>query len=240
MLFDAIAAGDDDLRPRPFRERRRRLESLIADARGRLQLTPQTSDPSVAERWLRRPATGGIDGVMVKELDGQYVEGSRRLSKVKVERTAECVVAGFREVPDGRAVSSLLLGLYDAEGVLTHCGVCSSLTARRRRELYDELVSLRVPIDAHPWRGGYLLGGGALGRLPGSAGRWDPATMPLDWVPVAPERVCEVAYEQVDAGRFRHPARFRRWRDDRDPESCLLDQLDERAVNDAAGLARGS
>jgi ATP-dependent DNA ligase len=227
VVFDAIAVGDDDLRAQPFAERRARLERLLRHLPPGIELTPQTADPATAERWLRRPPSGGVDGVMAKERSQPYVEGARRVLKVKRERTADCVLAGFRVVLGAPAVSSLLLGLYDDGGVLVHVGVCSSFSERRRRELYGELRELRVPIEAHPWRGGYLLSGGVTGRLPGSAGRWDPASMPLDWVPVDPRLVCEVAYEQVDGSRFRHPARFLRWRPDREPASCTLGQLVE-------------
>jgi ATP-dependent DNA ligase len=227
VVFDAIAVGDDDLRAQPFVERRARLERLLHDPPPGIELTPQTADAATAERWLHRPPSGGVDGVMAKERSAPYVEGARRLLKVKRERTADCVLAGFRLVPGTPAVSSLLLGLYDGGGALVHVGVCSSFSNRRRRELYAELGDLRMPIDEHPWRAGYLLSGGLTGRLPGSAGRWDPVSMPLDWAPIDPRLVCEVAYEQVDGARFRHPARFRRWRPDREPASCTLDQLVE-------------
>jgi len=237
IAFDAVAIGDDDLRDHPFVERRAALERLLARAPETLRLTCQTADRNIAERWLQRTAGGGIDGVMVKERTAPYVEGARRLHKVKPQRTADCVVAGLRTPPDQAAVSSLLLGLYDDTGALVHVGVCSSFTARVRRDLYTELSQCHIAIDDHPWRDGYLLAGGTLGRLPGSAGRWDPRTMGLDWIPVRPERVCEVAYEQVDHGRFRHPARFQRWRPDREPHSCQLRQLtDDEAAAAATGI----
>ena len=119
----------------------------------------------------------------------------------------------------------MLLGLHDATGTLEHVGVASSFTAAQRRTLLEELRSLAVPLDRHPWRRGYLMQGGATGRLPGSAGRWTPE-MELDWVPLAPRLVCEVAYDHVDGHRFRHPARFRRWRPDRPAASCTVEQLD--------------
>jgi ATP-dependent DNA ligase len=240
IVFDAIAIGDDDLRPRPFTERRSRLERLLRHPPPGIEVTDQTADAATAERWLQRPPSGGVDGVMAKERSAPYVEGARRLLKVKRERTADCVLAGFRVVAGALAVSSTLLGLYDGGGVLVHVGVCSSFSDRRRRELYAELRELRVTIEQHPWRAGYLLSGGLTGRLPGSAGRWDPASMPLDWTPIDPRLVCEVAYEQVDGWRFRHPARFRRWRPDREPASCTLEQLVEGGsqtdlVRDAGG-----
>jgi ATP-dependent DNA ligase len=240
VVFDVLAVGDDDLRDRPFAERRRRLERLLERAPPPLRITPQTDDPALAEDWLRRFTGGGIDGVVARPLDGRYTPGARTLFKVKHARTADCVVAGFRVHPDRDAVSSLLLGLYGPDGELHHVGVAASFTGARGRELLAELLPLAIPLERHPWRDGFLLGGGAVGRLKGSVGRWDPREMALDWAPIAPERVCEVAFEQVDERRFRHPARFRRWRPDRDPRSCTLDQLSIAPPDFAETLAPGS
>jgi ATP-dependent DNA ligase len=147
------------------------------------------------------------------------------MTKVKHEHTADCVVAGLRLFADRLELSSLLLGLYDDDCALQHIGVVTSFTRTRRRELLDELRPLVVRIEGHPWEHGFLTSGAPLGRLAGAAGRWTPGEMALDWIPLAPVRVCEVAYDQVDAYRLRHPARFRRWRPDRDPRSCALGQL---------------
>ncbi|HEX2085793.1 MAG TPA: ATP-dependent DNA ligase [Solirubrobacteraceae bacterium] len=227
VAFDLVADGDEDLRMAPFAERRARLEALAP--RPPVHVTPATADPDVAARWLERFQGAGLDGVVAKPRDGRYEPGARSLLKVKRERTADCVVAGLRFHAGQPMVGSLLLGLYDDEGELVHVGVVSQLAERRRRELLDELRPLAVPLHGHPWEHGYSLQGGATGRLAGAAARWDPATMPLDWVPLAPARVLEVAYDQVDRGRFRHPARFRRWREDRAPRSCTFDQLDAEA-----------
>ncbi|HEV2062239.1 MAG TPA: hypothetical protein VGR12_05245, partial [Solirubrobacteraceae bacterium] len=194
-----------------------------------VHLTPATDDPAVATGWLERFQGAGIDGVVAKPRDGRYEPGARRLVKVKHERTADCVVAGLRFHAGRPMVGSLLLGLYDDDGTLVHVGVASSFPERRRVELLDELRPLAVPLEGHPWEQGYSLQGGATGRLAGAAGRWDPGEMPLDWIPLRIERVVEVAYDQVDRGRFRHPARFRRWRPDREPRSCRFDQLDAAA-----------
>jgi ATP-dependent DNA ligase len=145
--------------------------------------------------------------------------------KVKALRTAECVVAGYRPFVDTPAVSTLLLGLYDARGALHHVGVVQAFPDRRRVELVDELAPLRIPLAEHPWANGFLIGRSPTGRLKGSAARWTPQ-MEHDWVPLRPERVAEVAFDQVDGARFRHPARLVRWRPDRDARSCTLDQLD--------------
>jgi ATP-dependent DNA ligase len=224
VAFDLLAVGESDLRDEPFRERRERLAALLGRGEPPLFLTPATDDARLAETWLRRFQGGGIDGVVAKPADLPYVEGKRRQVKVKLERTADCVVAGFRWLVDRPLPSSLLLGLYD-EGALRHVGIASSFPERVRHELLERLEPLVVPLGGHPWEEGFLLAGGSVGRLPGAAGRWAPGEMPQDWTPVAPDLVCEVSYEQVDDFRMRHPARFRRWRADADPRSCSLAQL---------------
>lgn len=230
VLFDVLQLGVDDLVGLPFAERRRLLEAVAANAVAPLHLTPLTDDPAVASAWLDRFAGGGIDGVVAKHVELRYLAGKRAMLKVKTERTAECVVAGFRWLAKQPLPSSLLLGLYDATGVLRHIGVAASFTAKLRRELLAQLEPRIVALETHPWQDGFLLEGGATGRLPGAAGRWTP-DMPLDWTPVAPDLVCEVAYEQLDERRLRHPARFRRWRPDRDPRSCTIDQLEAPAID---------
>jgi ATP-dependent DNA ligase len=224
VAFDAIALDGEDLRERPFSERRELLSALVGEGSETVRLTPATRDPAVAREWLES-AGGGIDGVMAKAADLPYRPGQRAMLKVKPDRTADCVVAGFRPYVDRPLLSSLLLGLYDDAGELRHFGIVQSFTQKRRRKLLEELAPLRVPLSGHPWEHGFLTGGGPTGRLAGAAGRWSPQEMALDWVPLAPERVCEVAYDQLDDWRLRHPARFRRWRPDRVPESCTLDQL---------------
>jgi ATP-dependent DNA ligase len=224
VAFDLLARGGQDLRKLPFEARRRQLAELLEDAQEPVRLTPATRDRRRAERWLALERAG-IDGVMVKRADLRYRAGGRDMVKVKRDRTADCVVAGFRPYVDRPLLSTLLLGLYDDAGGLRHIGVVQSFTRARRKELLDELAPLAVPLAGHPWEQGFLVAGGATGRLAGAAGRWAPGEMALDWVPLAPERVCEVAYDQLDGQRLRHPARFRRWRPDRDPRSCSLDQL---------------
>jgi ATP-dependent DNA ligase len=231
VAFDLLAAGDDDLRDRPLSERRRLLEALFEHTRAPLHLTPSSDDAAVAAAWLDRFQGAGIDGVVAKRTDLRYEPGKRAMVKVKRERTADCVVAGFRWFADRPLPSSLLLGLYDAEGALRHVGVASAFAEEARRELLDRLRPLAVPLEGHPWERGFLLPGARTGRLRGAAGRWDPEEMTQDWTPLAPELVCEVAYDQLDDHRFRHPARFRRWRPDRDASSCLLTQLDLAAAD---------
>jgi ATP-dependent DNA ligase len=186
-------------------------------------LTPITHDATVASEWLAQFRGGGIDGVVAKPLDGRYEPGRRAMVKVKSSRTADCVIAGARLLPNG-TISSLLLGLYDDARVLRHVGVVTQLQREVRRELAEELRPLSISIEQHPWRDGFAIGRSPLGRLLGSASRWTPE-MGLDWLPVAPTRVLEVAFDQVDGDRFRHPARFVRRRPDRDPDSCSIDQI---------------
>ncbi|MFL5309882.1 MAG: ATP-dependent DNA ligase [Myxococcales bacterium] len=224
VAFDVLASAGEDLRERPFEERRQRLEDLLGTRRPGLVATSMTRELPVAQEWLDRFQGKGLDGVVAKHASLAYQPGRRAMIKVKKEHTADCVLAGFRLGRDPRSVASLLLALYDGE-VLRHVGVSSSFPAARRRELFLELSRLACPLAGHPWKLGFNLGHSPVGRLAGSAGRWDPREMSQDWVPVRPELVCEVAYDQVDASRFRHPARFVRWRPDRDPRSCGLDQL---------------
>jgi ATP-dependent DNA ligase len=224
VAFDLLRVGDEDLLPMPFHERRARLESVLADAPTGVALSPVTRDPAVAAAWLGA-AHPGIDGVMVKDPVGPYLPGRRAMVKVKRERTADCVVAGFRVLAGVPRVGSLLLGLYGTDGDLRHVGVATGFSEARRTELLETLTPLIATLESHPWEAGFGLGRSPLGRLPGAAGRWDPA-MTMDWVPVAPDLVAEVAYTAADGERFRHPARFRRWRPDRDPRSCTFDQLE--------------
>jgi ATP-dependent DNA ligase len=226
VAFDALACDGDDLRQEPFSRRRALLERVLGSLSesASVSLTPSTSDPQTAHGWLhgREP---GVDGVMAKERSLAYREGERAMLKVKLERTLEAVVAGFRLLADRPLPSSLLLGLYDEDGRLQHIGVAGSFSERLRRDLLEELEPLMVPLGGHPWEHGFLLEGGPIGRLKGAAGRWAPQEMSLDWIPVAPVQVAEVSYDHIDARRLRHPARFRRWRPDREPGSCTFAQI---------------
>ena len=230
IAFDLLARGGEDLRARRFDERRRLLEDVLPAATGTLAPTPATKLAAEAERWLDRPPGSGIDGVVAKPADLPYVSGARRMIKVKRERTADCVVAGLRLYVDRPLLSSLLLGLYDDRGRLRHIGTVTAFKREHRRRLLEELGPLAVPLAGHPWEHGFLIAGSSMGRLAGAAARWSPAEMELDWVPLAPERVCEVAFDHLDRDRLRHPARFRRWRPDRDPRSCTFEQLEPAAL----------
>jgi ATP-dependent DNA ligase len=238
VAFDAIVDGGEDLRARPFVERRRRLERLLASAREPLALGPITPYPDQAAGWLEGYAGGGVDGVVAKRDDLPYRGGERLMVKVKREHTADVVVAGYRWLEARPAIGSLLLGLYDRSGDLRHVGVASSFTEEARRRLLDELSPLAVPLEDHPWGRGFLIDPSPLGRLKGAAGRWTP-DMALDWVPIRLERVAEVAYERFDGDRLRHPARFLRWRPDREARSCTFEQLevDHRRPSELSGMA---
>ena len=148
------------------------------------------------------------------------------MMKVKHERTADCVVAGFRWHKSGAIVGSLLLGLFDDDGVLHHVGVTASFTMARRRELVDELERLPATVLGGPPVGG--VGGGRAecsGRTPGAPSRWN-AKKDLSWEPLEPDLVVEVAYDHLQGDRFRHATTFRRWRPDRRPETCTYSQLE--------------
>lgn len=229
VAFDLLALGDRDLTKEPFTERRRELESLLEAAPGRIHLTPITHDPDVAQDWFTRFEGAGFDGVMAKADDLPYLQDKRVMLKIKHERTADCVVAGYRVHKDGEGVGSLLLGLFDDKGNLNHVGVASSFTAARRRELLGELAPLREnALDNHPWRNwaDAVAQATADGKMPGGVSRWTGGK-DLSWEPLRPELVAEVRYEHVQSGRFRHGGRLVRFRADRTPDSCTYAQLDE-------------
>ncbi|MGH7610975.1 MAG: ATP-dependent DNA ligase [Candidatus Dormibacteria bacterium] len=223
VAFDLLAQGDHDLRTEPLWERRRQLAELIGAGEPRLRLTPQTDDPAVAADWFSRFEGAGLDGVIAKRRELLYVEGRRVMVKVKHQRTADCVVAGFRWHKDGLGVGSLLLGLYDQTPRLQHLGITSSFTAERRRELVAKLEPYQLEDgEDHPW----VTSAAAAGeRRPGTPSRWT-AKRDLSFVPLRPELVCEVAYDHLQGDRFRHGTTFRRWRPDRDPRSCSYSQLE--------------
>ncbi len=219
IAFDLIAL--DGIALGQFAERRRALLALLPEGE-RLRPTPATEDPALAARWLDHVGPG-IDGVVAKALDSLYQPNKRAMIKIKRARTVDCVLAGFRVLPD-RTVSSLLLGLWEGDE-LRHIGVCSQFSRDRRRELLRDLIPLLTKIEGHPWERGFNVERSPIGRLPGSAGRWDPTEMERDWIPLRAERVIEVSYDHLDGQRFRHPAQFVRWRPDRDASSCTFEQL---------------
>jgi ATP-dependent DNA ligase len=222
VAFDILALGDRDLCDTPYAERRQILKEALASSAPPVHLTPATDDPEVASDWFSRFEGAGLDGVVAKAGDLRYLPDKRAMFKVKHERTADCVVAGFRWHKEGGIVGSLLLGLYDKEGVLHHVGVASGFKAVRRRELVDELAPFREDaVDGHPWLEGAVDGS----RVPGGTSRWS-AGKDMSWEPLRPELVCEVGYDHLQEQRFRHGTSFRRWRPDREPVSCTYAQLD--------------
>ncbi|HEY8519877.1 MAG TPA: ATP-dependent DNA ligase [Gammaproteobacteria bacterium] len=226
VAFDLLAARGRRLLEAPQRERRARLERLLARAEPPVHLTPATEDRTRAARWLAEFEGAGLDGVVAKPLDLPYAPGKRAMLKVKHVRTADCVVAGFRWYRGGRdAVGSLLLGLYDERDALQHVGVTSSFTLAQRKALVAELAPLRVDALAeHPWRSWAEAGDGGV-RMPGAQSRWS-ASKDLSWEPLRVERVCEVRYDHLQGRRFRHAAVFLRWRPDKPPSACRYDQLE--------------
>lgn len=232
VAFDILALGDDDLRQRPFGERRRILERALAGASPPVHLTPATGDADVATDWFNRFEGAGLDGVVAKPLSMPYREDERVMLKVKHARTADCVVAGFRVHKDGAGVGSLLLGLYDDDGTLHHVGVASSFSVARRKELAVELEPYRTAaLEGHPWAAwaeaealaASTKGGG--GRMPGGQSRWNTGRN-MSWEPLRPELVAEVAFDHLQGERFRHATSFVRWRPERDPRSCTYSQLE--------------
>jgi ATP-dependent DNA ligase len=225
VAFDLLALDDADLRPLPLGERRVALEGALAGAVPPVHLTPSTADPAVAEDWFSRFEGAGLDGVVAKRLELPYREGERVMVKVKHARTADVVVAGFRWHKSGPVVGSLLLGLW-AGGQLQHVGVASAFPAARRRALVDELEPLRVSSpDGHPWGGWASAVAHEHQRLPGAVSRWN-AKKDLSFELLQPTLVAEVAYDQLQGDRFRHPAQFVRWRPDREAPSCTYEQLE--------------
>lgn len=227
VAFDLLGAGGRSTMELPQAERRVRLERLLGQPKPPLYLTPVTRERNEALDWLQRFEGAGLDGVIAKLEDAVYQPAKRAMLKIKHSRTADCVVAGFRWYKDrDDAVGSLLLGLYDEQGVLHHVGVTSSFTMAVRQELVQELAPLRKDALAdHPWRdwAGAVVGDEQ--RMPGAQSRWSGGK-DLSWEPLQPERVCEVKYDHLQGRRFRHAAVFLRWRPDKPPQDCRYDQLE--------------
>jgi ATP-dependent DNA ligase len=222
VAFDLLALDDRDLQPDPYASRRAALEKALRKVRSPIHLTPVTTDPDTARDWFARFEGAGLDGVVVKAAGLSYQPGKRVMLKVKHERTADCVVGGFRWHKEGGVVGSLLLGLFDEESRLHHVGVASGFSGARRSEFVDTLASYRkAATRGHPW-----LGDGAHeGRVPGGQSRWN-AGKDLSWEPLRPELVVEVGYDHLQGDRFRHATSFVRWRPDRSPATCTYAQLD--------------
>jgi len=234
--WDLLALDDEDFRATPQGERRARLETAFGAVEAPIHLTPATRVRSTAADWFDRFEGAGLDGVVAKRLDAPYQPGKRAMLKIKHQRTADCVVAGFRWHKNGPGthVGSLLLGLFDDAGKLHHVGITSSFSWDRRAALVKELEPLRKNAsDEHPWRewAEWAAWGAADAsgqRLPGATSRWNRGK-DLSWEPLRAERVAEVAYDHLQGDRFRHATTFQRWRPDKRPDACRYDQLEERA-----------
>lgn len=225
VTFDLLALGDDDLTRRPFAERRAALEDALASAAAPVYITPATQDHDLARHWFDQFEGAGLDGLIAKRLDLRYQPGKRVMTKIKHERTADCVVAGYRAYKSGPdAVGSLLLGLYDDRGVLVSVGVVGAFPMARRRELFTELQPLATTFDDHPWAWARQEEGERTPRN-SETSRWN-AGKDLSFTPLRPERVVEVRYDYLEGVRFRHTTQFVRWRADREPRSCTYDQLE--------------
>lgn len=221
--FDALAVGDTSLMKEPFRFRREALRDAVSEKQW-CHVTRTTEDPELGARWLEEFEGAGLDGVIAKRLDGPYLPGKREMVKVKHARDADCVAMGYRIHKSGEGIGSILLGLYRDDGELQMVGGAASFTAKDRIKLMAELEPLR---DGDEMRDG-------------DPSRWNSAA-DKRWIPIRPEKVCEVAYDQMEgntvsgaggqatsgqAQRFRHAVKFRRWRPDREPRSCTFDQLE--------------
>jgi ATP-dependent DNA ligase len=216
--FDALGIANKSVVHEPFRIRR---DALIATIDGRREadqrfchVTRTTEDPELGARWLTTFEGAGLDGVIAKRLEGQYLPGKREMVKIKHARDADCVAIGYRIHKSGEGVGSILLGLYHSERGLQMVGGAASFTAKARVQLLAELEPLREGEDI---------------VLDGEPSRWNTAA-DKRWIPIRPEKVAEVAYDQMEGNggwqRFRHTVRFIRWRPDREPASCTFDQLD--------------
>jgi ATP-dependent DNA ligase len=237
VAWDLLALDEETFLEVPQGDRRARLEQAMAGVAPPVHLTPLTRDRDMAADWFARFEGAGLDGVIAKDAASFYEPGKRRMLKIKHQRTADCVVAGFRWHKNGRGthVGSLILGLFDDADVLHHVGVTSSFKWDRREELAQELAPLREDaLQAHPWRewaawsaeAAEAEAGGQ--RRPGATSRWNRGK-DLSWEPLRAERVVEVAYDHLQGDRFRHATTFKRWRPDRDPADCRYAQLETTA-----------
>jgi ATP-dependent DNA ligase len=211
--FDALATGDRSLLNEPFRARRQALADLVAEIQW-CHVTRTTEDPELGTHWLTTFEGAGLDGVIAKRLDGHYLPGKREMVKVKHKRDADCVAIGYRIHKSGEGVGSILLGLYRGDGELQMIGGAASFSVKDRIKLLADLEPLRDGDQVND----------------GDPSRWNSAA-DKRWIPVRPEKVAEVAYDQMEGNtvhgqRFRHAVRFVRWRPDRDPSSCTFGQLD--------------
>ncbi len=238
IAFDLLALGSEDLMERPFAERRALLSGALAKARSPIHLTLATTDRSVATGWFSQFEGAGLDGLIAKPASGGYEPDKRVMKKIKHERTADCVVAGYRVHKSGPdRIGSLLLGLYKPDGKLASIGVVGAFPMEQRISLFKELQPLVTEFAGHPWDWGEQMAGQRTPRA-AMASRWN-ADKDLSFVPLRPERVLEVRYDHMEGPRLRHTAQFVRWRPDREPRSCTYDQLEEPVSFNLAEILRG-
>jgi ATP-dependent DNA ligase len=219
VTFDLLALGDDDLTGRPFSERRAALEKALKKVKPPVHVTPTTTDVETARRWFVEFEGAGLDGLIAKSADLLYVPGKRLMKKIKHARTLDAVVAGFRWHKSGGVVGSLLLGLYDDDGLLHSIGVTAAFSVARRQELLTEIAELRDPAE-HPWNDPKE---GT--RIPAAPNRWNSGK-DTSFERLAPLWVAEIGFDAMEGDRLRHPGQFLRWRPDRDPRSCTYEQLE--------------
>lgn len=217
IVFDLLAENDESRLKLNLRDRRRLLEKFAhanLPSAKRIRLSPATTDYQIARDWFRKSGRD-LDGIIAKRLDAPYASGERTAAvKVKRIRTADCVIGGFRYATGAHVIGSLLLGLYGDDGLLHHVGFISGFKASDRRELTKKFEALKKPP-------------GFTGNAPGGPSRWSTERSG-EWEPVAPKTVVEVAYDHFTGGRFRHGTRFLRWRPDKDPRQCTMDQVEYR------------
>jgi ATP-dependent DNA ligase len=215
MCFDLLVnSGGKSLVDLPFRERRSKLEEFFQNVKGNktVRLSPASTSKKEAEKWMRELGVIGFDGVVAKKLDEPYRSGERTaMVKIKRIRTADCVVGGFRYSEKGDGIGSLLLGLYNEEGLLNHVGFSSSFNAEQRQEL----KGIVEPLISPP---------GFTGHAPGGPSRWSTKRS-TEWQPLKPKLVCEVQYDHFSGGRFRHGTKFLRWRPEKKPDQCTFEQV---------------
>jgi ATP-dependent DNA ligase len=216
ILFDCLALDGELLARRTLPERREALERFFKTAQGpRLRLSPYTLDRRQAQAWLDR-LSGSLDGVVAKRRDEPYRPGERAMLKIKALRTADCVVGGFRYLAARREVGSLLLGLYDSAGKLNHVGFTATISNAERPALTRRLEGLVEPP-------------GFTGDAPGGPSRWSTERS-AEWSPLRPQLVVEVRFDHASGGRFRHGTTLIRWRPDKAPQQCTMEQLEAAAV----------
>lgn len=214
VAFDLLAVKGESLVDAPYATRRARLELLSAEIGDRWHLTPVTSDFDTASRWFRDYESAGCDGIICKLADGVYRQDKRQWIKWKHRRSVDCVIGGYRLHKNGDRIGSILLGLYNADGNLHFIGHCSGFSDRERVAILELLEELRTGESF----------GGENTRAPGAQSRWSTERS-TQWTPVEPGVVVQVSYDQLQRGRFRHATRFERWRPDKGPEECTMDQL---------------